>query len=387
MSLATAPPPWVIVCGGFHRLGGMDRANLALAQALIEQGREVFLVGHKFDSDLLKNPRVHATVVPRPFGVLMAENSLRRAGLRVAAEVTQKFPGARVVVNGGNCPWPDINWVHSVHAAWPRCDAQAPVWFRAKSRVNKQKARQDELYALRRAKLVIANSERSRCDLIAIGIPAEKIEVIYLGCEPEWKPPLAEDRSAARKLFGVASDVAVVSFVGALGYDRNKGFDTLIAAWREARLENAILIAAGGGGGFEEWQREIDRINLSATVRLLGFTDRVGDLLAASDLFVSPVRYEAFGLNVLEAICRGVPAIVSKSAGVAELYPKELEGWLLEDAEDAKRLREKLSGSYSGIDASRSAFADFAAQLRTQTMNDTAGELIAKAERYARLDP
>ena len=28
-------------------------------------------------------------------------------------------PLARVVVNGGNCAWPDINWVHAVHAAWP----------------------------------------------------------------------------------------------------------------------------------------------------------------------------------------------------------------------------------------------------------------------------
>ncbi|MGZ4814821.1 MAG: hypothetical protein ACXVZV_05410, partial [Terriglobales bacterium] len=138
-------PPWVLVCGGFHRLGGMDRANLALAEALLEQGREVFLVGHNIDSEILKHPRVHATIVPQPVGVLLAEGSLKRAGIRVATEVTRRWPDARVVVNGGNCPWPDINWVHSVHAAWRRFDARAPLWFRAKSRVNKQKARRDEL--------------------------------------------------------------------------------------------------------------------------------------------------------------------------------------------------------------------------------------------------
>ena len=31
--------------------------------------------------------------------------------------------GARVVVNGGNCRWGDVNWVHYVHAAWSLCAA------------------------------------------------------------------------------------------------------------------------------------------------------------------------------------------------------------------------------------------------------------------------
>jgi len=38
-------------------------------------------------------------------------------------------------------------------------------------------------------------------------------------------------------------------------------------------------------------------------------------------VLVSPVRYEAYGLNVQEALCCGVPAIVSACAGVAERYP------------------------------------------------------------------
>ena len=380
MNLSTAPPPWVLVCGGFHRLGGMDRANLALAETLIEQGREVFLVGHNFDSNILKNPRVHATVVPRPMGVLLAERSLRRAGLRVAAEVTRKCPGARVVVNGGNCPWPDITWVHSVHAAWSRYDAHAPLWFRMKSHLNKQKARQEEVYALRRAKLVIANSERTRRDLVALGIPAEKIQVICLGSEPDWKPASSEERSVARKLFGLSPDIAVVSFVGALGYDRNKGFDTLLAAWREAGLQNAILVAAGGGRGFSLWQREVERMGLQSSVRLLGFTDHVGDLLAASDLFLSPVRYEAFGLNVLEAICRGVPSIVSKSAGVAELYPAELAGWLLEDAEDVKGLSERLAKVTNNKEELRNVFSGLSSKLQSYTMRAMAQKITSAIE-------
>ena len=359
----------------------MDRANLALAEVLLEEGRDVYLVGHNISPELLANSRVHATVVRRPVGVLLAEGSLKGAGMRVATEVTRRWPSARVVVNGGNCPWPDINWVHSVHAAWPRFDAQAPLWFRTKSRINKQKARRDELHALSMAKLVIANSQRTKRDLMAVGIPAEKIHVVYLGSEPGWRPPTPDERVQARRLFDLPRDAAVVSFVGGLGYDRNKGFDTLLAAWREANLHNAALVAAGAGRGFIHWRREIERMGLQGCVRLLGFTDRIGDLLNASDLFVSPVRYEAFGMNVLEALCRGVPSIVSNNAGAAELYPERLARWLLRDPDDASALAQMLMRWRDAIDRTRSDFAGFAAQLSSETMRDAAATIIAAAER------
>jgi len=380
MTIRAALPPWVLVCGGFHRLGGMDRANFALSEALLEKGHEVFLVGHNIAPELLDDRRVHATVVPRPLGVLLAEGSLRREGMRVASEVTRRCPNARVIVNGGNCPWPDINWVHSVHAAWPRFDSFAPRWFRIKSRINKQKARHDELYALQRAKLVIANSERTRHDLIALGIPIERIRTVHLGCETDWKPATLEQRASARRSFDLPEHAVIVSFIGALGYDHNKGFDTLLAAWHEAKLQNAILVAAGTGRGFAHWQRQVEKLGLHGSVRLLGFSDRAGDLLAASDLFVSPVRYEAFGLNVLEALCRGVPSIVSKSAGVAELYPTDLSERLLQNPEDARELSRMLTQWKTRSEEAQPMFVDLAAKLHEYSMRDMAKKLIATTE-------
>ena len=54
--------------------------------------------------------------VPRPFGRhLLGAPLLARAGRRVARRFAPA--GYRVLVNGGNCRWPDANWVHYVHAA------------------------------------------------------------------------------------------------------------------------------------------------------------------------------------------------------------------------------------------------------------------------------
>jgi glycosyltransferase involved in cell wall biosynthesis len=358
----------------------MDRANYALAQALLDQGREVFLVGHHIAPELLSNPRVHATVVARRLGVLMAEGKLRREGMRVARQVTRRWPGARVVVNGGNCPWPDINWVHMVHAFWPRYDSAAPPWFRAKTHIDKQKARRDELIAFERTKIVIANSDLTRRELVKLGVDPRKIRTIYLGSEPDWVPPSPEDCQRARASFHLPPDAAIVGFAGGLGYDRRKGFDTMLAAWEQASLPDAVLVAAGAGRGFAFWRREVERLGLKGRVRLLGFTNRAGDLYDASDLFVSPVRYEPFGLNVLEALCRGVPTIVSKSAGAAEVYPSELSRYLVENAENSQSLARMLIDWNQQRESARSEFADLGANLRSYTMRSMAEKIIGVAE-------
>src|SRR5215218_5609125 len=161
------PPPWVIVAGGFHQHGGMDRANAALASHLLETGREVHLVGHDIDPAFERERRARVHVVARPRGFPgLAERMLGRRGGSVARAVVAANERARVVVNGGNCPWPDINWVHAVHAAWPVCDDGAPWWSRSRARRLKDIAVARERKALRSAAVVVANSETTRRTVI-----------------------------------------------------------------------------------------------------------------------------------------------------------------------------------------------------------------------------
>ena len=127
--------PWVLASGGFHRRGAMDRANLALAEHLLSEGRDVHLVGHVIDPALAPRRGVHAYPVRRLGAVAAGELMLERAARRVAAAVRSREPGLHVVVNGGNCAGPDANWVHSVHHAWPAGDATAPLALRVKREI------------------------------------------------------------------------------------------------------------------------------------------------------------------------------------------------------------------------------------------------------------
>jgi glycosyltransferase involved in cell wall biosynthesis len=178
--------------------------------------------------------------------------------------------------------------------------------------------------------------------------------------------------------------------VGTLGFDLNKGFDLLWSAW-EARARasgwRATLLVAGAGGRLSHWQRQAERAGLSGSVRFLGHTPRVREVLAAADLLVSPVRYEAYGLNVHEALCRGAAVMVSSTAGIVERFDGGLAASLLPPEPPPGFLADRLRLWAEDPDGWRAAAAPTAARLRARSWDETAAEIVtvatAAAERAA----
>lgn len=381
----TIAPAWVLVAGDFHREGGMDRANAEFAAYLCAAGVPVHLVSYRVDSELAAHSNVQVHLARRIAGAhFLAQRQLDRLGRAVAAKVIAHAPGARVLVNGVNCEWPDINWVHYVHQEWLTSPSGAPLWFRLKHGIDGCSNSRKELRVLKAARIVIANSERTRSDLIRdAGVAPERVRTVYLGCGLEWRTITPERRAAARAWLGEPPDRPLAAFVGGFGHDLRKGFDTLWTAWRSlcARSDwDADLIVAGGGRALPQWRDAINRSGLGSRVRLIGFTDRVADVLAAADVLISPVRYESYGLNVQEAICCGVPAIVSRSAGVAERYPAELNDLLLPNPHDAHDLVMRLLRWRAQIEELKRRIAPLAATLRAWTWHDMAAQMIAVIE-------
>ncbi len=384
-AIMAAAAPWVIVCGGFHRDGGMDRANAELARHLAQSGVPLHLVSYRVDEEFASQPGVRVHLAERPAqSFFLARRRLARLGRAVAARVVAAAPDARVVTNGVNCAWPDINWIHFVHRAWRVTPRTAPLWFRLKDSFGRASDAARERELLPRARVLIANSARTRRDLIeCAGVAPARVRTVYLGCDPDWRAVTPARRAAARAALELPAAAPVVAFVGAFGHDQRKGFDTLWAAWRELARDpswDATLVVAGGGRGLAGWRETIARSGLGARVRIFGFTRRVAELLDAADLLVSPARYESYGLNVHEALCRGVPAIVSRAAGVAERYPAELDDLLLPDPEDARDLAARIGRWLMTRDAVASRLAPVAARLRAYTWREMAAAFVAAVE-------
>lgn len=363
----------------------MDKANAALALHLARSGASVELVAHRIDQKLLEHPRITSHLVNLPRGsFLWGERLLARKGEAVAKLAEARDPRTRVVVNGGNCAWPGINWVHYVHHAWrPRLRGAGPEDL--KNAVAGRLFRRNELRALREAKFLIANSDRTRRDLIQlIGIPADRVETIYLGNDASWSEPTPQERADARRKFRIEGDHPVVVFVGALGSDDRKGFDTLWDAWLKLCGDpswDGELIVAGGGRTISGWERKTSRAGMGSRIRFLGFIRDVDQLLAAADLLVSPVRYESYGLNVQEAICRGLPAVVTESAGIAEKYPEALADLLLTRPDDSEEVARVLREWRAGQAHWQREFSLLGAVFRSYSWDDMARGFVQAVDR------
>jgi glycosyltransferase involved in cell wall biosynthesis len=374
--------PWVLVAGGFHCHGGMDKANLALAQYLVEQGTPVHLVCFSVDGDMARHPLATVHRVTRPANsYFLGRPLLDYTGRRVARRVQKRWPEARVLVNGESCRWPGINWFHYVHHAWDEGPAEGPLWFRVKQGLSHWLVRKHEQSAARVGRIFITNSNRTSRDLIErLGVDARRVHTIYLGAESEWGPVSRQEKAAARKSLNLPESRPVAVFIGSLGHDRRKGFDVLLEAWRRLCADpewDVDLLVAGAGSALASYREQVSQWKLDTRIRILGFSDRVRELLAAADLLVSPVRYEAYGLNVQEAICRGVPAIVSAAAGVAERYGPEYAALLLPDPEDIDDLAARLRQWRSNMPEWEMRFEVFGETLRSYGWQDMARRMVS----------
>jgi glycosyltransferase involved in cell wall biosynthesis len=369
---------WVIVSGGFHHEGGMDRANAALAIHLAERGARVHLVTHRVDAPLCDHPRISSAIVPRYGGLYFTSDlTLDRRARQVAGDLQRSGSRVFVIANGGNCAIGDVNWVHSVHHAWPCRDEAAPTWFRLKNRTYKAWARRRERRSIRAARVVIANSERTRADLVdCLGVSEAAVQTVYLGSSPDWVPPDAATRERARRAWCRDPALPLVAFIGALGHDVNKGIDRLLPAWRqlcEVGWRGELVIA--GGGATSVWERLARAASLP--VRFAGHTASTGELLAAADLLVSPVRYEAYGLAVHEAVCRGVPVVVSATAGVTERLSADLAGLILKDPDSVEELVARIRAWAADPDGWRERTLRAGATLRTFSEDDMAARIVS----------
>lgn len=370
-----AASPWLLIARDFIPTGGMDAANLYLAMHLAERA-SVEIVAHRAD---LSGVTLHA--VRRPFGRdILGEGKLRSMGLRKAREMIVK--GGHVLANGGNCPVPAANWVHYVHAAY-QSPAAGTFLRRWKDHFYHRRALRWEREALTAARVVIANSVLTAKQLVEhFGIDARKIHIVYYGTDPIRFGPIGEgEREAMRKQLGWG-DRPWLIFIGGLG-DRRKGFDVLYAAWRTLCAQpdwDANLAVIGRGAELAHWQSCAKADGVANRISFLGFRNDVPNVLAAADAIVHPSRYEAYGLGVHEAMCRGLPAIVSANAGVAERFPENLRELLIHNPESLVEQLQHWRKNQADFQVRATAFSS---ELRVRTWAQMAEEIRTIVEGMA----
>ncbi len=176
-----------------------------------------------------------------------------------------------------------------------------------------------------RADKIVAVSEELKNGLVeGFGLLDSKVHVISNGHNVENISKLKEE-SLEEKIAKTIKGRKVVCNVGRLSFP--KGQWHLIRAFRvvKERVPNAVLLIVGEGE-YEKYLEEIiEELGLTESVLLLGHKDNVYKYINNADVFAFTSLLEGFPNALAEAICVGVPCVVTDfKTGSREIIAPEL---------------------------------------------------------------
>jgi glycosyltransferase involved in cell wall biosynthesis len=121
------------------------------------------------------------------------------------------------------------------------------------------------------------------------------------------------DLSAFRAIDPPTGPVRVIGAIGRL--DQQKGFDTLIAAFRKSADQNIVLRIYGEG------REEATLMRLAAgdaRIHFMGYAPDPVSAMAQVDAVAMPSRWEAYGLVAIEALSAGRVLLVNAVDGLTD---------------------------------------------------------------------
>lgn len=198
---------------------------------------------------------------------------------------------------------------------------------------------------LRVADQIIVDSFFTKEELLSFfKVPEDRVHVIHLGLNDEFKPSSSIQKKSA------------ILFVGTL--EPRKNLETLFKSFKifldRTNSDVSLLIAGMKGWLYEGIFKSLEGHRYRDKIQFLDYVsdEDLPKLYQSASLFIYPSFYEGFGLPPLEAMACGVPVIASKRGSLPEVLgnapkwinpynPEELS-FAIEEVLTDTRLRESL---------------------------------------------
>ncbi|MET0373020.1 MAG: glycosyltransferase, partial [Rhizorhabdus sp.] len=212
---------------------------------------------------------------------------------------------------------------------------------------------------------LLAVSAALRDDMIAMGLPGERIGVHYTGVDRTMFRP--QDRRAAKAALGVEGPLVVT----AGNLIPLKGQGQVIEAMRA--LPGVSLLIAGRGPEHDRLAAQIAAGGLGNRARLLGALphDQLPGLYAAADVVALPSASEGLANVWVEALACGTPVVITNVGGAREVVDRPAAGRLVE------RTAEAVAAGISEVLANPASQAEVAATVRDFSWERNSATLYA----------
>jgi glycogen(starch) synthase len=222
-----------------------------------------------------------------------------------------------------------------------------------------------EKYGMEQADRIIPVS-RYTGEIISLhyGIPPRKIWPVHNGAD--LVEPFATRKKFPEKL---------VLFLGRLTSQKGPEFFLETASRVIAKNPQVRFVVAGTGDKLRPLIESGAFRGLGGHFHFTGFLDKekVHDLLAMTDVYCMPSVSEPFGLSALEAAQFGIPAVISKQSGVAEV----LQGALKADFWDVELMAQHINDLLTDDDLRQRVIEQAKLDIAAATW-DAAAEKVLK---------
>jgi len=176
---------------------------------------------------------------------------------------------------------------------------------------------------------MLAVSAALKRDMVALGMPEERILVHYTGVDLDRFRPF--DRTAAKVALGISGPLLIT-----VGYlIERKGQQLVINALRQ--IPDATLLLVGEGPARGAIEAQIATAGLQDRVRLAGARphEDLPALFAAADVMVLPSSSEGLANVWVEALACGTPIVIADVGGAREVIDRPEAGLIADRTPDA----------------------------------------------------
>ncbi|MCL2738835.1 MAG: glycosyltransferase family 4 protein, partial [Bacteroidales bacterium] len=178
---------------------------------------------------------------------------------------------------------------------------------------------------------VMAVSHLTRNTIIQrYGIHPDKVATVHNGVDFTGHDAVSVERGVTDK---------IVTFLGRITFQKGPEYFIEAAAKVLKKYPNVRFVMAGSGDMFHRSIRRVAKLGIADRFHFTGFLkgSDVQKMFAYSDVYVMPSVSEPFGISPLEAMRSGVPVIISKQSGVAEVlrHAVKVDFWDINAMADA----------------------------------------------------
>ncbi len=180
------------------------------------------------------------------------------------------------------------------------------------------------------SKRILACSDAVRDHLISAGVSPAKVHIQYPPVATKrFKSCTEEERLRTRKELELEGHYPVITCIA--GFRVEKRQEDLIRAMVTIRqtYPTARLVLAGSGWYVNNLREIANELGVADLLDCPGEREDVPALLANTDVFVLPSSMEPFGMSPVEAMAAGVPVVVTRTGGLAEIVTDGVDGLLV----------------------------------------------------------